>query len=706
MQFILKYRLTLLLLLFFSFLTYKSSSGQSLPKVDSLRSELNKPIHDTTKIKILFELGDLFVDGPSDSLLFYYQYALSIAQNYESQPYKALNKKNKKTAITFKKLSIKALIEIGIEYFFRSDYSKALEYYFKALDIAEKTNDKSLISQCYNEIGIVYKNQGKYKLALDYYEKALLMATELNDKPWIAACNTNIGNIYRKKGNYEKALEYYLSALKTFEQLQQKRRVAICYINIGNIYEEQHDYEKALEYYKRALNISIETGDKLRISDSYINIGKIYSNREDFSNARTYFNKSLDIYKEFGYKHEMDNCYKYIGYTYKIQNDFQKAIEFYNKALEISEEEEDKSSIAETMINLGNLFINKNEYNRALDYSNRGLQLAVEIGNMLTIKNAYFSLVEIWERLNNTGKALEYYKLYSNLKDSLYNVEKYKAITEMEVKYESEKKEQQLALLTEKNEVQMLKLNQRNRLMFAFVIFFILAILIIYLFFRHNRLKVKHKTIELEQQLLRSQMNPHFIFNSLIAIQSYIYKKDIIHAGDYLAKFANLIRLILENSRVEFIPFEKEINTLELYLELQSLRFENKFVYKIEIDKNIDTGNISVPPMLTQPFIENAVEHGMRHKKEDGLIHIKFNKKDDLILFKVEDNGLGRIKASELKKQKKHKSLAIAITNERLTILSKRLKQKFNIEIIDINDNTGIPCGTEVIFTMPGKIIT
>jgi len=201
-------------------------------------------------------------------------------------------------------------------------------------------------------------------------------------------------------------------------------------------------------------------------------------------------------------------------------------------------------------------------------------------------------------------------------------------------------------------------------------------------------------------------MNPHFIFNSLIAIQSYIYKKDLIEAGDYLAKFANLVRLILENSRSEFILFEKEINTLELYFELQLLRFENKFTYTIEIDKNLETGNISIPPMLAQPIIENAIEHGLRHKKQGGFIHIRFNKKDDSILFKVEDNGVGRLKASELKKLKKNKSMAISIIKERLTILSKKFKKEFNMEITDLKENTGTPGGTKVTFSMPCKILS
>ena len=155
-------------------------------------------------------------------------------------------------------------------------------------------------------------------------------------------------------------------------------------------------------------------------------------------------------------------------------------------------------------------------------------------------------------------------------------------------------------------------MSRRNRLFYSMLIVVALIFIIGYILFRNSRLKAKHKSVDLEQKLLRSQMNPHFIFNSLIAIQSYIYKKDPVQAGDFLAKFADLVRIILEASRVEFVKLTKEIKMLNLYFELQNLRFENKFEYKIEVSDDIDAENISIPPMLAQPFIENAIEHGIR----------------------------------------------------------------------------------------------
>lgn len=200
-------------------------------------------------------------------------------------------------------------------------------------------------------------------------------------------------------------------------------------------------------------------------------------------------------------------------------------------------------------------------------------------------------------------------------------------------------------------------------------------------------------------------MNPHFIFNSLIAIQSYIYKQDAVQAGDYLAKFADLIRITLENSRVEYVPLEKELKMLNAYLELQALRFENKFQYNLNVDNKLSVSQLQIPPMLAQPFIENAIEHGIRHKVDKGLIEISLKKTEECMLWRVEDDGIGRVNARKVNKNKVHQSMATSITRERLEILSKRNKGKFDFQIIDKYDDTGSAKGTLVILQMPFRFV-
>lgn len=234
-----------------------------------------------------------------------------------------------------------------------------------------------------------------------------------------------------------------------------------------------------------------------------------------------------------------------------------------------------------------------------------------------------------------------------------------------------------------------------------------LALTIIFIIkYREKKIIEKNQFQLLEQKLLRSQMNPHFIFNSLSSIQSFIFENNPIEAGSYLSRFAELIRSILYNSREEFITIEKEIKTLQNYLDLQQLRYNKKFDYILDVDPLIQPDVIQIPPMLAQPFIENAIEHGIMHLEEQGFISVSFTlmAEKDSVLLLIEDNGIG-IKASKKiksEKPKTHTSLATVIANERIDIFNKGQKKKqFIMEIDDIKDTDGKVKGTKVKFLIP-----
>jgi sensor histidine kinase YesM len=229
----------------------------------------------------------------------------------------------------------------------------------------------------------------------------------------------------------------------------------------------------------------------------------------------------------------------------------------------------------------------------------------------------------------------------------------------------------------------------------------IILSLFLLLFFLRKRLMAEQKSILMEQRLLRAQMNPHFLFNSLASIQNYIINEDSDKASIYLSRFSQLVRNILDNSLEEFVPLEKEVETIQNYLELQKVRYAGKFDYTIDID--IDTEITMIPPMLAQPFIENAIEHGIRHKTGPGQIDIRFHLEDGYIRFEVEDDGVGREKALEIEatQGRKHRSMATSITIDRLKAINKKLRQKIRLEIIDLKDANGKACGTRVRFGIP-----
>lgn len=220
----------------------------------------------------------------------------------------------------------------------------------------------------------------------------------------------------------------------------------------------------------------------------------------------------------------------------------------------------------------------------------------------------------------------------------------------------------------------------------------------------HLRKKDKREIIDLKQKFLVTQLNPHFIFNSLTAIQSYIFRNEPYYAGKYLANFSKLIRLVLENSRQKLVSIGKERETLNHYLDLQAFRFDGKFEYSISVNSNIDEEHVLIPPMLAQPFIENSIEHGIIHLGHKGKIDIRYILKNDNLIIEIEDNGIGINSAHGTRDEKwgKHKSLATIITQERLKNLKKIYGKVVKMEITDLSlQNNPEKQGTLIRFTLP-----
>ncbi|MFB6343543.1 tetratricopeptide repeat protein [Saccharicrinis sp. FJH62] len=660
-------------------------------------------IPDTSIVISLFEKGNQFIDGPSDSLVHYYSKALDLIKN-NLKDSDEMKRCEPELLLRYKRFEFRAFIELGIEYFYRNNYDKALVNFGEALKVATAINDVDLLSECNSEIGIVYKNQGDYDKALTYYDLALDMAKHTSDSSWIVSCQINMANVFKEKGFLTIAQGYYFEALSTLERLKHDRRLAACYQNIGEIYQKQRDYKPALDYYNKSLDLGKSANDMIRQIVINLNIGYVKIMQKDYPEARKYLFQALKLYEETGYQHEMDECYLLLGDTYLHENDLDEAKQYFMKALDIAEKKNDRKSKVESKRRLGNAALRSGDFKTAGTYFQKAYEEAKQLGALdLRIETGH----ALSAYLDTTGRykdALYYAREEMQLKDSLFNSEKYKAIKELEIRHNLEKKDQQLSLLTEQSQVQELKLSRRNRMLFALGAVIILIIVISYLLYVQNKLKEKHKAMELEQQLLRSQMNPHFIFNSLIAIQSYIYKKEPVLAGDYLAKFADLIRLTLENSRHEFVPLSKEIKTMQTYIDLQLLRFDHKFNYTLKVDESLNKDAYLIPPMFAQPFIENAIEHGLRHLTEKGLMEIRYiNSGKERIRIEVKDNGIGRDASEKLKPGDKHASLAMQITRDRLMVLSGKYRERFDFRIEDLTNKFGHATGTMVEITLPLK---
>jgi LytS/YehU family sensor histidine kinase len=215
--------------------------------------------------------------------------------------------------------------------------------------------------------------------------------------------------------------------------------------------------------------------------------------------------------------------------------------------------------------------------------------------------------------------------------------------------------------------------------------------------------EMRQKSIEMEMQALRAQMNPHFIFNSLNSINRFILQNNRLQASEYLTKFSKLVRMILQNSQASLITLESELESLGLYLEMEALRFNYHFEYKVSFPDDMDIEVLKVPPLILQPYVENAIWHGLMHKEEKGQLDIEVSEEGDHLYFRITDNGIGRKKASELasKSATKHKSMGLRITANRIAMMQNSNGDESPVKINDLVEPDGTAAGTEVVIKMP-----
>ncbi|MCW3102049.1 MAG: hypothetical protein JWO09_489 [Bacteroidetes bacterium] len=542
--------------------------------------------------------------------------------------------------------------------------------------------------------------------AVYYAQQELSLSKKLNYKLGEASAYNAMGMANEDKGDFLKALEYYMKSLRLKEEMGDRMLVIHQYNNIANIYVSQGDNDKALEYFFKVLEHKDELNSRSTEGNIYNNIGIIYKNKKQYAKAIEYHMKGLEARKLAGEAKPIAGSYNNIGATYMEMKQYDKAIASYTEALRIRKPINDLSGIASASINMGRAYNLMKRFELALPYLAEGEHYAMLSGNNNWRVNAYGNIVDAYEGLNDYKNANKYLQKYIALNDSLYNKEKSQQIIDMQTKYESEKKENDNKLLLQQNQIQQLQLSRSHYLVAGISLVLLLVIAIAFLFIRQGKLNARQRTVQLEQQLLRSQMNPHFIFNSLIAIESYIYKNEAKEAGRYLSGFARLMRLILENSREEYIPLSKEIQTLEYYLQLQKNRFDNSFEYSIELAEGLDPESIAIPPMLAQPFIENSIEHGLKNTDKPGEIRIYFKLEDRQLVFEVKDNGIGLERSLAIREQNKtHQSMATAITMERLSVLNRRKRKKIRLLIADLKDSVDNVLGTQVSFAIPFKEI-
>lgn len=611
---------------------------------------------------------------------------------------------------------------IAVELLNGADFDSAFYYSTEAKKLAQGIQFRGGLARSYNTIALVYNQKGNQAEALKNYLEVLKIRKEMGDQSGIANSYLRIGTTYEDQGNYPESMKNYLLALKIYEQvLNDKRGIGRVYVNVGNLYYDQGNFNQALRYYSEALGYIKQVGDKLITGSIYINMANIYFEQGADSSAIKNYNESLKIQEETGNIENAAACYNNLGNIYGRQGNYAKSLENFFLAMNKWKKSGNKRDIGNAYINIGTLLRKQKKYADAEKYTLEGLQLSEEVENKNAIRLSYTNLADLEEEKGNFKKALAYYKASINMKDSLLNESNSRTVAEMQAKYEAEKRENEIAilnkdkqLLNKDNDIKTIRIEKQNAVQWYIISGFLLLTLFAWIAFRlYNQKKktaFKYQVSEMETKLFRAQMNPHFIFNSLNSIQSLILEERSDLAREYLITFSRLTRAILEQTRKKNISLTQEIETLQMYLDVEKLRFDNKFEYEIKTDDITETDSVILPPLLIQPFVENSIIHGISHKEGNGKIVITFRKNNSCLQCTVLDDGVGRARSEEINKSKsrKNSSIATQLAKDRITgmktdktYLQNKYRNEAGILITDLKDNNGKPQGTQVEINIP-----
>ncbi len=609
----------------------------------------------------------------------------------------------------------------------------------KALALCKNINIPFETYRTYLALSVLNEKQLNFKSSIDYALHAAEIADKNSMTSTISSVYLRIARGYQRIGDNENALIYY-NKTEAFGLKHQLSILSELYSSLGNFYQTNKIHDKAFVAYFKCDSIMKENKQFTEAISVYSNLATLFTLNGELDTARHYFEKSIQFAEEKYYRYLGRIYLNYSSFLLK-KKEYELALTYAEKAIVEIKNKNDKEALSEAMQAKAEALVNLKQLDQAISEYQSSLSVKDSINEI--VKNE--SLGELLTKYETKKKENEITKLNSDKQIQKLQLEKQKAEILGNL-HLAKQKQQEIDLLNQKQLIQELKLSQqkealalkeleteakdrkikivdqekllaekeivqqkfsKNIMLFGFVILLLFIILgfNIYRISTHRKndkekYQLQNQLIQMKLEALRSQMNPHFIFNALNSINRYIIRNNKETASEYLIKFSKLIRSILENSKLKVIPLEKEIEAIQLYVELELLRFDNKFDFQVRIDDSINTETSQIPPLILQPFVENAIWHGLMKKKGRGQITIDIKAKNSDILFvAIEDNGVGRESANEQNTvlHEKGKSFGMQITADRINAINKK---ENNIKIVDLYDSEKKAAGTRVEFEL------
>ncbi|NSW94666.1 MAG: histidine kinase [Bacteroidales bacterium] len=544
--------------------------------------------------------------------------------------------------------------------------------------------------------------QEEAKIALD-------KSVELNEPEITVRALIFMGRYYYQTGFFKESIESYEKAVSAAKKQGIKGYIPRIYINIAQVYDAIGDLSGHRSSFQQVIDYGKAEKDSARIAFGYYRLGtsfcgdSIGSPKRNFNKADSLLKKGLDIAVLTNDTVNIALNLANLGWNYYLEKKYDLAISSYELALKYSIPAGEYASSSNILGNLGTIYRDLKKYQSALKYYQEAIKYGIKSNSLYDLQWIYLDMSNLFLRNADTANAYLSYVQYKKYYDAFVTNQNIQGLTNARLRYEVDNHNKELELLS-------LRLKNNRLLNYAFTGFFVLTFAIGYLLFRGSKLKAKRSLSEMNRRIseltqanLRQQMNPHFIFNTLNSIQYYMYQHDKLATNNYLTKFSNLMRRVLENSQHTSVSLQDELDALKLYLELESLRFRDRFEYEIKVDEEIDTLMYKVPTMLIQPYVENSICHGLMPKTEKGFVKICIKLKEDYLNCIIEDNGIGRDAARERNSEKKknHNSLGTQITASRLDLVNELYGTSMKTITTDLKGQDGEPLGTRVEIHIP-----
>ena len=565
------------------------------------------------------------------------------------------------------------------------------------------------LAYAYNQLGTRYRNISRFARAIEFHQKALDVATEIESIEFRIFSLNMLGVVYRRMDAIKTALDYSQEALELAETIENpsegiKRSINVSHNSIGNIYQALKQCDLAIEQFKQSMELERELGNTRGLAVNSQNIGECLEEQGKLEEALTSYRQALAYDEEINSAPGKAICQNSIAQIYIKQEKLKEAMNILEPTLVSAEAIEDKQIICSVLSNLGWALMKLGRFKEAEEKLQTSLELARSHNLPRYIGRSYNLLSELADQRGDYKNALLYFRRAEDFEDIVTNDLNLSYVNDVIIRYDTEKKNNEIEALAKENEIAKLKLRRNQNILLVSALLLALFTLILYILYRQYQLKSEKKMLTLEQSMLRSQMNPHFLFNSLNSIKLYIINNEKKNAVHYLNKFSKLVRKILEASSLKEIPLAEELETVDLYMNIENIRFSNEIKFEIKVAEGIDPHLVKIPSLILQPFLENALWHGLSSKEGEKCILLEVaSERKGFITISIADNGVGREAAEQLKASKvlKRKSVGIDITKERLANFSKDYQNSFDVEIIDLFHEDKAPAGTKVVLSIP-----